>query len=238
MTSGRKSPSWWRLWSVQGSFAPDARQWLGWIVALDGTRSDDDRSWVDAEPRALNTNPHLFGVLVGARLGIEESGHADAPELARTITEVLPSTLGAIGDRLIWTGVRPAAVAVAAALAPWSGPAAAVGAWVVFAVAQGWFRDWTFTWARRHGAAVAGEINRLPLHAIADRARGIGAFAVGFATIATVLEWPSTESLMAAGPAAVGALVAGSVLVWRRADPFWSVLAALVVASVAVGTVG
>lgn len=222
--SARGRVSWWRLWSVQGSFAPDARQWLGWIVALRGARGPEPGAdWIDDEPRVLNTNPHMFGVLVGARVGIDEDPDAP-PELARTITEVLPSTLGALGDRLIWTGIRPALVAVAAVLAPWIGVAAALGAWIVFAVGQAWFRAWSFGWARRHGAAVAVEIRRLPLHRIADVARNVGAVAVGLLTGPWIVEAVAAEERgIGVGALAVG--IAGALTAWRRKDPLWVLLA-------------
>lgn len=224
MTTRRRLP-WWRLWSVQGSFASDARQWLGWVVALDAVRprpeEDPSRAWVDDEPRALNTNPHFFGILVGARIGIEE-GEEQGRALARPITEVLPSTLGALGDRVVWTGIRPALVAVAAALVPWLGWAAALGAWIVFGIAQAVFRAWSFEWARRHGAGVAVELQNLPLHAVADRSRRVGALAVGVVT-ATWLVGPLSIGIEPiAGASALGV---GSVLAWRRIDPLWALVA-------------
>ena len=230
---GRRA-SWWRLWSIQGSFAPDARQWLGWIVALDGFRAPDperpETAWVDDEPRTLNTNPHFVGVLLGARVGVEESvGGADGRAMARTVTEVLPSTLGALGDRLVWTGLRPALVAVAAALAPWAGAWPAVGAWLLFAVAQGWFRSWSFGWARRQGAGVATALGRLPLHAITEIARVVGAVGIGVLTATLLVGARDVDPSTAA--VAVGV---GFVAAWRRVDPVWALLAiALAVGGVA-----
>lgn len=222
----------WRLWSIQGSFAPDARQWLGWIAALEALPSPDRATpdWVDAEPRVVNTNPHMVGLLVGARVGIEETVEGpDGRIMARTVTEVLPSTLGALGDRLVWTGIRPALVAVAAALAPWIGGFAALFAWLLFAAVQGWFRSWSFAWARRQGPRVAGALSALPVHPITEAARVVGAIGVGMVTASLVAGTHEGDLLVGGVAAGFGAVAA-----WRRIDPLWAL--AGVAGIVAVGT--
>lgn len=217
----------WRLWSIQGSFAPDARQWLGWIAALEAIPSPDRAApdWVDREPRAVNTNPHLIGLLVGARVGIEERVEGpDGRTMARTVTEVLPSTLGALGDRLVWTGIRPALVAVAAALAPWAGGLAALVAWLLFAGAQAWFRSWSFAWARRQGPRVAVALNSLPWHPITEAARLVGAIGVGVVTASLSTGTQGGDLPIAGAAAGFGAFAA-----WRRIDPLWALLGVVVI---------
>ncbi|HKK72223.1 MAG TPA: PTS system mannose/fructose/sorbose family transporter subunit IID [Candidatus Krumholzibacteria bacterium] len=221
--SGMAAISWWRLWSVQGSFSPSRRQWLGWIVALEPTREEaarPDADWVRAEPGVVNTNPFLFGVLAGARVAVDEQGNRD---LARALTETLPSTLGALGDRLVWTGLRPAVMVWAAVAALWAGPWAALVAWAVLGIGQGWLRHWGLRWGYVQGPAIGLALRRLPLHALADRFRRAGA--VGAGVLAASLLGSGAGPTIAEFPlSTAGATAMVAVLAWKRSGPEWALL--------------
>lgn len=223
--SARTRPgiSWWRLWSVQGSFSPSRRQWLGWIVTLEPTRGEParpDADWVREEPGVVNTNPFLFGVLAGARVAVEEQGDRS---LARALTEILPSTLGALGDRLVWTGLRPAVIVWAAVFALWGGPWVALAAWVGLGIGQAWLRDWGLRWGRARGANIATGLRDLPLHGVADRARWTGA--VGAGVLAAWLLRGTVGGTIADVPLlTAGAIVTVVLLAWRRSGPEWALL--------------
>lgn len=238
--SGRRTESavrvaWWRMWSFQGSFSPTHRQWLGWIVALEPTRDGSvEPNWVLEQPDVVNTNPYLAGMLVGAVVATERREGAG---LARVVAQTLQSTLGALGDRLLWTGVRPALAVWTAVAVLWVGPLAAVGAWMAFAAGQARLRGWALAIGARHGVAIGEHIGGLGLHAWTDRARTIGWVGVGALTTTLAAGLlVKTPADPVAGPwlPSVGVAVAAVTwIAWKRWHPEWALVATAVVAWVA-----
>lgn len=216
--------AWWRLWSVQGSFEPAGQQWSGWMVCLaPWLRRRFDRGglqeWMAQEPLSVNTNPYLFGLLVGARLRVEEE---HGPELGRRVTAGLQSALGALGDALVWSAWRPFAALLAGILGLAAGLVPVLGVWIAFAAAQSWLRGWGLRWGFEHGLDVASELGRLDLRAHTRRVRIAGAVAAGL--LAALLGLPQVvDATAAAGWAALAALAAGSVVAARNARGEWAI---------------
>ena len=232
--------AWWRLWSFQGSFSPTHRQWLGWVVALEPTRDGSiEPDWVLEQPDVVNTNPYLAGMLVGAVVATERR---EGPGLARVVAQTLQSTLGALGDRLVWTGVRPALAVWTAVAVLFVGPVAALVAWAAFAIAQARFRRWSLDVGTRHGVAIGEHIGTLGLHAWTDRARTIGWVGGGAltTTLAAGILGESPAGLTAAFRfPLLGAVVAAVTwIAWKRWHPEWALVATALVAWIAARIAG
>lgn len=224
--------SWWRLWSLQGSFNPRRMQALGWWVAMAGAwrrrglDAAELRERLAREPASPNTNPYLAGLVFGAALRLDEEGDADRASL---LGKALSRVLGGIGDRATWTGARPvmASLAVLGALA-WS-PWFVVGVAGLFAVAQAWLRRRCFQEGYRRGEAVLELLERPWIQRSLEAAERLAAVLAG-AVVVQVL-WVSRPMGAFSWPSVAVALLVlgvGALLAWRRAAAeLWLVALAL-----------
>ena len=220
--------SWWRLWAIQGSWNRQTLQNLGWLVAMfPWLRSQKldaagRAQWMSRFQGASNSNPYVVGFVLGAALRLEADGR---PTAARPLADSLSRTLGALGDALFWTGLRPAwALWTAVAALLWGWAAAVVG-WLTFAVAAAWVRQKAFDVAWQRGAEAAKLLAHPRVHAGIGVARGM-ALAGGGALTALV-------AYRGFGEAGIGAILAslavGSVIAWRRWSPGRCVVATVLV---------
>lgn len=212
--------AWWRLWTVQGSFEPAGQQWSGWLVclapwlrqALDETAR---REWLASEPKTLNTNPYLFGLLVGTRQRVEEEHGAG---VARRLTQGLQSALGALGDGLFWSSWRPTAALLAAWCGLFGEVVGVVAVWLSFALAQAWLRIGMLRWGYAHGAGVVEELAGLGLQSWTRRGRVLGAGlagALGAWLVGSLVAGPDAWRGIESGAAAL-VVVGGAFLALRR----------------------
>lgn len=69
----------------------------------------------------FNCHPYLAGIALGAVARLEREG--ESPELIDRFKNALRSSLGSLGDRMVWSGLRPCCLLLALALlllgAPW-----------------------------------------------------------------------------------------------------------------------
>ena len=218
--AGGAGVSWWRLWTVQGSFEPAGQQWAGWMVCMaPWLRSSLDAQarnrWLETEPTTLNTNPYLIGLLVGVRQRVEAE---QGPELARRVTSGLQSALGALGDALLWSAWRPAFALLAAVVGQFGGSLALAGVWLLFAATQAWLRQAALRWGQARGLRAIEELARLDAQAWTRRGRILGATLAGALGVSVLYEVTSAVpggSPALTAPAVLSALV-GTFVAWRR----------------------
>lgn len=211
--------AWWRLWAVQGGFEPSGQQWSGWLVCMapwlrTALDSGARIRWLETEPTSLNTNPYVFGLLVGVRQRVEEE---HGLELARRVTTGLQSALGALGDALLWSAWRPSFALLAAALGVFGGGAAVVGVWLVFAAMQAWLRQAALHWGKAQGLAAIEGLARLDAPGWTQRGRVFGALLAGWLStivVQSVLAGGSNGPTQGMGLAV--ATLGGMFIAWRR----------------------
>jgi mannose PTS system EIID component len=96
----------WNYRTLQGSgFAFALLPALRYIYRDDATRLNDS---VARHSQLFNAHPYLAGVALGAVARLEADG-AD-PALIDRFKTALRGSLGALGDRIVWAGWRPACV--------------------------------------------------------------------------------------------------------------------------------
>jgi len=191
--TGRWLRSLLRLLSLQASFTFERLQGIGFAVAeeplLEPLRHDAGRAR-EARGRSaqyFNAHPFLAGIAVGAMAKAEVDGEPE--ERILRLRTALSGPLGALGDQLFWAGIVPAIMGVILI-------AGAVGyglqALVVTVVGYNLCRVLVTAWGLRlgltHGVAVAGELSRSPLRAIAGVAGILAAVVIG-AAIPWVGHW-------------------------------------------------
>ncbi len=231
-----------RLFTVQGSWNYDRMIGVGVGVAeeplLRDLRNGPDngaayRAAVARGARFFNSHPYLAGLAVGAAARAEIDGAP--PEQIERLRAALCGPLGAMGDRLVWTGWLPllsAATLAALALgAGWWGVAAFLVIYNVGHVALRW-------WALRAGWAAGTQVVSALRNPVLQRA--LGAVVPGVALVFGFSLPVVTRALVRPFPLATGitcgvVAVAGLALLrWQpgRIASLWMGLAAVLVAAV------
>lgn len=151
-----------RLLSIQGTWNYERMVGTGMAYAaeplLEELKEKDPARYQAAMVRAgefFNSHPYLAGLALGAAVRAEYEG-VPGPQIQRLRT-ALCSPLGALGDQVFWTGVLPALVGVALALA--AAGHAVIGV-VAFAVIYNALRLYTGSWALRTGLASGMQVGR------------------------------------------------------------------------------
>ncbi|MGE0352215.1 MAG: PTS system mannose/fructose/sorbose family transporter subunit IID [Gemmatimonadales bacterium] len=203
-----------RLLSIQGTWNYERMVGTGMAYAaeplLEDLKEKDPARYQAAMVRAgefFNSHPYLAGLALGAAVRAEYEG-VPGPQIQRLRT-ALCSPLGALGDQVFWTGVLPALVGVALALA--AAGHAVIGV-VAFAVIYNALRLYTGSWALRTGLATGMQVGRAIgdswLSRLARLVGPLAGFAVGFA-VPLVVRWllwlgPAPERWVAVPVALVG----------------------------------
>ncbi|CAN5703535.1 hypothetical protein BH23GEM7_BH23GEM7_09750 [soil metagenome] len=187
---------------------------------------------VDRHSELFNSHPYLAGVAAGAVARLEADG-ADA-ELIGRFKDALRSSLGSIGDQLVWSGWRPAAALFALALllagAPWW--LAVATFLLVYNSLHLWLRVWALDVGIRSGLSVGQALRSAPLQRLGHWASNAGALLAGFcATLAVVGEGSAPVELATIGAAAV----AGVALGVRARTAVWALLALAWVGGIMIG---
>ncbi len=233
MTTRRRSAtaSWWRLWTIQGSWNRQNMQNLAWLVAVspwlrDRTTGEQRGPWLRRYRGFFNTNPYLAPLLVGFVQRFEDEGRATA---APALVTGLSRTLGSLGDGLTWTGARPAFALVAAIGAVILGAWFVLIPWLIFLVAQGWTRSWALRVGYDRALDIGAALASLPIHRVTAAFQAAAAAAVG-ALIVTVMVAAPDRLSGAVGEKPIWVWLVGSVAVGivvaelasrRRLDPTW-----------------
>jgi mannose PTS system EIID component len=127
----------------------------------------------------FNSHPYLVGVALGAVSELEAQ-HAD-PRTIERFKSAVRSSLGSIGDSLVWAAWRPACallgLTVVFAGAPWwAGPLVYLVAYNAGTLA---LRIWSFRIGFRHAQDVGTVLRRAHLDRVQHVAAGAGAFLLG-----------------------------------------------------------
>ncbi len=177
-----------RLFALQAAWNYDRLQGVGFAWALEPlvrpVREGDPERYRQILGRAaayFNTNPFVAGLAVGAVAKTEVNG-TDVAKVERLRTAI-KGPLGALGDRLMWAGVLPAASAIGVIVAvtadPWLGGAVFL---LVFNIPHLILRFWGIREGWRRGPTVAMAMNQYVLqHAL----KVVGPAAVAGLGIAT-----------------------------------------------------
>jgi PTS system mannose-specific IID component len=217
-----------RLLMVQAAWNYERMQGIGLGHAseplLRPLRAADPARYRAALARAaafFNANPYLAPAAVGAEARAEHDG-LDGQQVERLRT-ALCGPLGALGDRLFWTGLVPGLASAALA-----GVALGLGWWPVLGfvalhnLVRGALGAWLLRLGWEHGVRVGGAITRSRLPWLSLAAGYLAAAAGGLAL--PLVARRMLDGADAAALAGVGALVAGSLLLRRLAGPRISAL--------------
>lgn len=171
-------------------------------------RSDPDafRGAVRRHTEVFNSHPYLTPLAAGAVVRLEMEGAA--PEVITRFKGALRSSLGSLGDQLVWLSWRPAAALFAIGLLllglPWW---LAVAAFLLsYNLVHVWLRIWGLQRGLQEGLGVGRVIREAPLAIWGRRAVNLGVFLAGLSTVLAVARPGDTvlEIAVAAAFAAAG----------------------------------
>lgn len=153
------------------------------LPALRSTFRGDEqalRAAVARHSAVFNSHPYLAGIAAGAVARLEADG-AD-PAIIGRFKDALRSSLGALGDQVVWSAWRPASALLALALllagVPWW---IAVGAFLVsYNALHLWMRVWALDLGIHAASAVGQALRAAPLQRWGQRATDGGAVLAGF----------------------------------------------------------
>lgn len=204
-----------RSFAIQGSWNYRTLQGSGFafalLPALRHVHRDDAARLQDAVRRhshIFNAHPYLSGVALGAVARLEADG--EDPVLIERFKSALRSSLGALGDRLVWAGWRPACLLLAllVLLATSSATAAVLVFLLIYNAGHLALRWWGLSIGVSHGKAVGEQLRRAPLLRWHERVVGAAMLLAG-ASLPLVATGGLTESRLAGAwllvPAASGA---------------------------------
>jgi mannose PTS system EIID component len=159
-----------RSFAIQGSWNYRTLQGSGFafalLPALRHIHGDDRERLRDAVRRhahLFNAHPYLAGVALGAVARLEADG--EDPAVIERFKNALRSSLGALGDRLVWAGWRPACLllALVVLLVTESAAATVVIFLVVYNAGHLALRWWGLRIGLDHGRAVGEQLRQAPL---------------------------------------------------------------------------
>ena len=209
-----------RSFAVQGSWNYETLIGTGFafviLPALRRLHGGDPAAFEDAIRRhegTFNSHPYLAPLALGAVIRMEEEG--EDPAVIERFKAALRSSLGTLGDQLIWAGWRPLCVLGALVLLllglPWW---AAIAAFLVlYNALHLWLMVWGLRVGLAEGRAVAERLRGSVLRRLQPRLMAVGSFLAGVALALVVLRGVPTLE-MSPGvvwvPLAVVAAAAGA----------------------------
>jgi mannose/fructose/N-acetylgalactosamine-specific phosphotransferase system component IID len=210
----------WRLLSLQATWNFERMQGIGMGHAAEPLLRELGESDAARQAEAVvrsaeffNCHPYLAGVALGATVRAEYEG-VPGPQIVRLRT-ALCGPLGALGDRLFWTGVVPLMVSAAAlAVVEGAGLTAIVVLLVVYNTLRLATGAWSLEAGLRSGIRVSGEIAGSWLTRSAERVGPAAGLMIGIA-IPKVAAWLLAGASGALVSAALGLGIAGVVLTLR-----------------------
>jgi len=178
-----------RLLTIQAAWTYERMGGIGVAHALipllrDGVPDDRRPGAFSRSAEFFNSHPWLAGLAVGAEARAERDG--TPPEQIQRLRAALGGPLGALGDRVIWTGLFPALVGLAllgGGFLGWWVPLAVVG---VAAVVRWEVTRWSLRRGLESGIRVAAVIKESALSRAGSAIglTGLVASAVGAAFVA------------------------------------------------------
>jgi PTS system mannose-specific IID component len=184
----------WRLLAIQATWNFERMQGIGMGHAaeplLEELKTGDAARQADAVVRSaefFNCHPYLAGVALGATVRAEYEG-VPGPQIVRLRT-ALCGPLGALGDRLFWTGVVPLMVSAAClAVVEGEGMVAIVVLLVIYNALRLATGVWALNAGLRSGIRVSSAISGSWLTRAAERVGPAAGLLVGIA-IPKVAAW-------------------------------------------------
>lgn len=178
-----------------------------------GVAGDRYRAAMGRATQYFNAHPYMVGLAAGA-LARAEHDEVPGPQVERLRT-ALVSPLGALGDRLVWAGMLPAASAVGLALS--TDARAGLGAVAMlglYNVPHLVLRVWGLVAGWRHGTRVGRALANPVLHAALRVVGPAAALAIGFAMPLVAAHLVGGFDLALWVGAATGIALAAGVLRW------------------------
>jgi PTS system mannose-specific IID component len=191
-----------RSFAIQGSWNYRTLQGSGFAFALLPAlrhihQNDPERlcAAVQRHAHIFNAHPYLAGVALGAVARLEADG--EDPLVIERLKNALRSALGALGDRVVWAGWRPACLlmALAVLLATGSAVAAVLLFLLVYNAGHLALRWWGFRIGITYGREVGEQLRRAPLLRWHERVVGAALVLLGVA-IPFVITGGLTESTL------------------------------------------
>lgn len=220
-----------RSFAVQGSWNYETLIGTGFAFVLLPAlryvyRADPDglRAAVQRHATLFNSHPYLVTLAAGAVARLEAEG--TSPEVVGRFKNAVRSSLGSLGDQVVWLAWRPASALVAIALlllgAPWWLAVAVFLA--VYNALHLWVRLWGLRLGLREGLGVAHALRQAMLTWWGRRAADAGALLAGFCVVLAI-------GRAGPGAAGIGGAVLAAVLgLWLGLNIRRGVYAALVAA--------
>lgn len=162
----------------------------------------------------FNAHPYLAPMAVGALARMEADGVG--PEEIRRVRRAMVGPLGAVGDRLVWTGWRPACLLSAVAAytlgaAPWT---AVILFLLLYNAGHLLLRAWAFRRGWRDGARALTGLSETGWGRLSARLTRLAGLLAGAAAALTAMELAPAGGAPAAAAAALG----GTALALRWPD--------------------
>lgn len=159
-----------RSFAIQGSWNYRTLQGSGFAFALMPVlrwvhRDEPEKlqAAVQRHASVFNAHPYLAGVALGAVARMEADG--EDPALVERFKNALRSSLGTLGDRVVWAGWRPACVLLGlfVLLATQSALAAVLAFLLVYNLGHFGLRWWALQIGVEYGMQVGDRLRRAPL---------------------------------------------------------------------------
>jgi len=220
----------WRLWFLQASWNREGMQSIGRVVcALPAARrrglcGTDLARWMRPRLSFFNTNPYLAGLLLGAVLRLESEGNET---VAGKLEAALSRSLGAIGDGLMWEGLRPIWAFLALVLAFRWGPPAILAGWLLFGFGQLALRQWCWVEGWRRGRHVVELVGHPRVQTWMEGARSVAPAAAGLAVGVAYMAHAAPATTIQGLAWVAAALGCGALAAWRRWSLEWLLPAAV-----------
>jgi mannose PTS system EIID component len=175
-----------RSFAIQGSWNYRTLLGSGFAYALmpalrhvHGEDTAQLQESVSRHTALFNTHPYLSGVALGAVARMEADG--EDPLLIERFKEALRSSLGTLGDRIIWAGWRPACVLLGllVLLVTGSAAAAVLSFLIVYNSGHLSLRWWSLQIGIRYGRKVGEKLRDAPLTRWHETVVPVAAFLLG-----------------------------------------------------------
>ncbi len=192
---------------IQAGFNPESLQALGLVYAL---RPALDELYAEPQRRGdvvsqylstFNTHPYVSAAIVGGLLFHEErmASGEEAPGRADTFKRSLMGPLAALGDGFFWRALLPACGALACALTPWLGGAAAIVFLVTYNAVHLLARGWLFWLGYTRGDGLVEALSVLDVPRWSARLKVLAlvaaAVSVGGVVARAPGDWPTSAGL-------------------------------------------
>lgn len=141
-------------------------------------RPDELQAAVQRHTSVFNSHPYFAPMALGAVAMLEGT---EPPQVVDRFKSAVRGSLGSLGDRLIWAGLRPACVLLAILLvllgASWA--IVTVGFLALYNAGHVATRIWSLRLGLRHGKRLAEQLRAAPIDRIENVLQAAGTFVLG-----------------------------------------------------------